>query len=210
MRKLTFLLFFIIATLSVTAQKKAVTENGEEVILYDNGTWKPANDSATEHKAIPVNPTSFKKPVSSSFLLKSTKVNVGIWLDAKKWSFQKSTNNDAAEYELQLKGKDLYGMLISEKIEVPIETLKTIALNNARQVAPDVEVVKEEYRTVNNKKVLMLQMNGTTQGIKFSYYGYYYSSSKGTIQFLTYTAQNLLSSYKSDMEDLLNGFVVIE
>ena len=68
-------------------------------------------------------------------------------------------------------------------------------------------VVKEEFRNVNGMKVLLLHMNGTIQGIKFSYYGYYYSNSNGTVQFITYTSQNLLDGFKSKIEDLLNGIV---
>jgi hypothetical protein len=201
-------IFFLIVT-SLFGQKKAVTETGEEVTLYNDGTWKYANDSLSEKKALPTNPKTFKKNVGSAFLLKSSRIDVGVWLDAKKWNFKKASTNEAAEYELQLKGKDLYGMMITESIEIPIETLRGIAVKNAGSVAPDIKVIKEEYRTVNNKKILLIQMNGTMRGIKFTYYGYYYSNAKGTVQLVTYTAQNLFASYLSDMEDLLNGFVTV-
>ena len=100
-------------------------------------------------------------------------------------------------------------MNITEKVEVPLEALKYNANENGRAVAPDLKIVKEEYRTVNGTKVLLIQMNGTTQGIKFSYFGYYYSNSNGTIQFVTYTSQNLLDTYENDCEELLNGIVEI-
>jgi hypothetical protein len=101
-------------------------------------------------------------------------------------------------------------MMITENIEVPLETLKTIALQNGKEASPDIKIVKEEYRTVNDKKILLLQMNGTVQGIKLSYYGYYYSNSKGTLQFLTYTSQSLFDNYFTEIEDFLNGFVVLD
>jgi hypothetical protein len=56
----------------------------------------------------------------------------------------------------------------------------------------------------------MLQMTGTIQGIKFTYFGYYYSNANGTIQFLTYTSDNLFSSYQKDIEEFLNGLVEIK
>ena len=98
-------------------------------------------------------------------------------------------------------------MIISEKMEIPLETLKSIALNNGRKAAPDLKITKEEYRIVNGAKVLLLQMNGTMQGIKFSYYGYYFSNSNGTVQFVTYTSTNLITSYLPKIELLLNGIV---
>ena len=208
MKKLCLSLIFISSITILSAQEKAVTETGEEVILYADGTWNYL-DSELEVKEIPVNKKSFKKSKNASFLLKSSRVNLGFWLDPKKWSFKKAANNEDAEYELQLKNGDLYGMIITEKVEIPLETLKDIAIENGRAVAPDLKIVKEEYRNVNGTKVLLIQMNGTTQGIKFSYYGYYYSNSNGTIQFVTYTSQNLLDTYVNDCEELLNGIVVI-
>jgi hypothetical protein len=208
--KKTFLLLISLFFVNLTqAQQKAVTETGEEVILYDDGTWKYQNEDQASEKEIPTNPKKLKKDKKSTFLLKSSNLNIGVYLNPKIWSFKKATDNPEAEYELQLKGGDLYGMIISEKIEIPLETLKSIALENGKVAAPDLKIVKEEYRTVNGLKVLLLQLNGTMQGIKFSYYGYYFSSPNGTVQFITYTSQNLLDSYKPESEKLLNGLVEI-
>lgn len=192
------------------AQKYAITESGEEVILNDDGTWQYKNKEDSLSKVISLNPKTFNKSPKATFLLKSQKVNLGFWLDPKKWSFKKAITNEEAEYELEFKGGDLYGMIISEKVEIPLETLKELAITNAKSVSPDIRIIKEEYRMVNGKKVLLLQMNGTMKGIKFSYYGYYYSNSKGTIQFITYTSQALMNTFIGTCEELLNGLVEIE
>ena len=189
------------------SQIKAVTETGDEVILFEDGTWKYADTTKTEKEDISINPKKFTKNSSATFLLKSTKAGVGVWLNSKKWLFNKGENNEDAEYELHLKGKDLYGMMITEKIQIPLESLMNIALDNAKKAAPDAKVIKKEYRMVNDKKMLFMQMNGTLEGVKFSYYGYYYSHENGTIQFVIYTSQNLLNEYISDAEELLNGLV---
>jgi hypothetical protein len=200
------LLFSILIASATYAQQKAVTETGEDVFLYDDGTWKYAQEKAEEPTDIPVNPRAFQKDPNSKLLLKSTKVGVGIWLDATKWTFKKATSNEDAEFEFQMNDSDLYGMLITEKFEIPLATLRNIALENGRAVAPDLRIVKEEYRTVNGLRVLLLQMEGTMQGIKIAYYGYYYSSAEGTVQFITYTSQTLLTEYLPSSEVLLNGF----
>lgn len=118
--------------------------------------------------------------------------------------------NPEAEFELVKKDGDLYGMIVTERLEIPLETLKIIAVENARAMAPDLRVVKEEYRMVNGLKVLVLQMNGTMQGIKFAYFGYYYSNENGTVQFVTYTSQSLMKTSQKECETLLNGLVVLE
>ncbi|NJK95666.1 MAG: hypothetical protein HC905_12840 [Bacteroidales bacterium] len=108
-----------------------------------------------------------------------------------------------------MKQKEAYCLLITERIEIPLESLKRIAFENARKVSPEVVLVKEEYRTVNGQKVYCMQLDGIMEGIKFSYFGYYFSYEKGSVQLVSYTTQNLLDEFLPEMENLLNGFVVL-
>jgi hypothetical protein len=209
MNKTIIVLISLIFINFIQAQQNAITETGEQVILFKDGTWKYQNEEDETEKEIPISSIGYNKDAESTFLLKSNKLNVGFWLNPKIWTFKKGTDKDAAEYKLQLKAGDLYGMIISEKVEIPLQTLKSIALNNGRKASPDLKIIKEEYRMVNGAKVLLLQMNGTMQGIKFSYYGYYFSNTNGTIQFVTYTSTNLIASYLPKIEDLLNGIVEV-
>jgi len=202
---LTGLIFLTVQL--IYAQINAITETGDEVILYDDGTWKYLNDSIIENVVIPINEKEFLKDKKSTFLVKSKKINIGIWINPKSWSFTKGIENDAFEFKFQKKGDDLYAMLISEKMQIPIETLKGIAVENAKKVAPDIKVIKEEYRNVNGIQVLMMQMVGTIQGLRFTYYGYYYSNNNGIIQLLTYTSENLFPNYLNDIEEFLNGLI---
>ena len=72
----------------------------------------------------------------------------------------------------------------------------------------DAKIIKQEYRIVNENKVLFIHMGCTAQGIKFNYLGYYYSDSSGSTQLVTYTAENLVDKYRSEINDFLNGFIV--
>jgi len=210
MKKIFLIVFYLSITAYVYSQQNAVTEKGEEVILNEDGTWRYKSENKINTDSIPLNPHKFTKDTKSTFLIKSDRFNIGFSINPKLWSFKKGADDADSEYELELKGEDLYGMIITEKTEIPLETLRLIALENAESAAPDIHIVKEEYRIVNGLKVLMIQMNGTTQGIKFSYYSYYFSNTNGTVQFVTYTAQNLLKEYTEKCEDLLNGLVETE
>ncbi len=210
MKILMTLAFCCCLALNSPAQIKALTGAGEEVLLYKDGTWKYVNDSLTKEIQIPLNTKEYVRSGSSSFLLKSKNLNVGFWLDSKTWLFNKAENNPDAEYEVHLKSGDIYGMIITEKIEIPLETLRNIALENGQKVSPDLQITKEEYRMVNGIKVLMIQMNGTVQGMKLAYFGYYYSNAEGTVQFITYTSTSLMKSMSSSCEELLNGLVEIK
>jgi len=195
-------LFF---TLLSNAQINAVTENGDEVLLYKDNTWKYSNESLNETVEILRNDKPFTKEKKSSFLVKSSKTNIGVWINPKDWGFSKSKTDSPSEFNFNHKQLDVYGMLIAEKTEVTVEALADIAYENALEAAPDIKIVEKEYRTVNGLEVIMMKMNGTIQGIKFIYFGYYFSNAQGAFQFLTYTSQNVFNEYKNDMLNLLNG-----
>jgi hypothetical protein len=195
-------LFF---TLLSNAQINAVTENGDEVLLYKDNTWKYSNESLNETVEILRNDKPFTKEKKSSFLVKSSKTNIGVWINPKDWGFSKSKTDSPSEFNFNHKQLDVYGMLIAEKTEVTVEALTDIAYENALEAAPDIKIVEKEYRTVNGLEVIMMKMKGTIQGIKFIYFGYYFSNAQGAFQFLTYTSQNVFNEYKNDMLHLLNG-----
>ena len=195
-------LFF---TLLSNAQINAVTENGDEVLLYKDNTWKYSNESLNETVEILRNDKPFTKEKKSSFLVKSSKTNIGVWINPKDWGFSKSKTDSPGEFNFNHKQLDVYGMLIAEKTEVTVEALTDIAYENALEAAPDIKIVEKEYRTVNGLEVIMMKMKGTIQGIKFIYFGYYFSNAQGAFQFLTYTSQNVFNEYKNDMLHLLNG-----
>lgn len=207
MKKLLLLvpLFFLVVV--GLGQISAVTSSGDEVILNADGTWKYVNASLENKNSIDTNKTNFLKSVNSSFLVKSNKVNCGIYIDPKKWGFAKSGSDEDAEFEFTLKGKDAYGMIICEKTEIPLESLGSIAFENAKNAAPDMAIARQEYRNVNGNLLLLIQMSGTIKGIKVTYLGYYFSSPEGSVQLLTYSATNLFDDQKSDLEQFLNGFV---
>lgn len=211
MNKFPILLFVLsMVVFTAQAQKKAVTDTGEQVLLYDDGTWKYVNPAKIKETQIATNPKKFTKPSASTFLLKSKVFNVGIWINTQKWRFKKLSDNQEVEYEIDLRQGDLYAMMLCERASLPLKALKMAALGNAKEVAPDIKLVKEEYRMVNGKKVLCLQMAGTTQGISIVYYSYYYSNDNGSVQLVTYAAKNLFAEMETKAETLLNGLVEIE
>lgn len=207
--KLFIILILCFFAFSAVASKKAITDEGDVVILNDDGTWRYEEGKSSSDIEIPINSGTFNKHKKSSFALKSTKTNAVFSIDPKKWKFKKSANvSDAAEYTFELKGGDLYGMAISEQVEIAVDELVKIAFDNAKAAAPDAKIVKKEYRVVNGHKVIYMEILGTIQSIKFKYLGYYFSNSSGSTQYLVYTGANLETKYKTDINNFLNGFSV--
>jgi hypothetical protein len=124
--------------------------------------------------------------------------------DPAKWTLLPS--DKPGRRQLTHREGDGYALIFAERLQMPMAALKNIVLQNARTAAPDAKVVREEQRTVNGVTVTCLEMTGTTQGIPFRYFGYYYAGKSGTIQVITYTGDSLFPEYRADFEDLLNGF----
>lgn len=205
MKKIFLATLLILFAVTSYAGQRAITDTGEQVILNSDGTWLYADKAQKPDQKIETNKVKFSRPPDSTFLLKSTKNGSAFWLNPVKWSFRKSDDNAETEYNFQLKGKDLYGMAITEGVEIPIESLAEIAMINAKNVAPNANVVKKEYRVVNGKKVIYQEFNGTIKGIHLTWLGYYYNSPTGATQLVAYTAANAVNKYKSEILDFLNG-----
>lgn len=212
-RPFIVLAIFLVAY-SANAQQKALTETGREVTLFDNGTWKYSGDSTSENSvtdSIKFNPDKFVKNPKATFAVKSNTVNVGVYINTATVTFNPHKENEVIpEYYFLAKSSNFYGMLITEKTTLPLENFKEFVLGNAAKASLDARVTQIEYRTVNNKKVLFMEMRATIKGMKLVYMGYYYSDEGGSVQCLTYTNQSLYDANKKSMEDFLNGFTVFE
>lgn len=206
MRLIVLLLMICIPFIGYAGQR-AVTEDGTTVILNDDGTWKYEKAESLTKDTIPVNSKAFVKGKDASFVIRSRNNTASVYFNPDKWRVVTAKSNESVEKQFRLVDHDMQAMLITEKIEIPIETLAILALQNAKRVAPDAKIVEKEYRTVNGKKLIMLQINGTLMGIKFSYLGYYFTDTYGSTQLVTYTAQNLFAEYRPEAEQFLNGLV---
>ena len=220
MKKPILLFAMLFFTQIVFGQTKAVTENGDSVILYEDGTWDhiPFLDTmfglvvdddtdTTEEFNIPLNPEFFKKSADATFLLKSKRLNVGVWLNQNEWTYKKA--GGAKEYNISNNRKGLYALLITEKTSIPVELLVEAALINAKKAATDIKIIKQEYRFVNGQQVFMMQMSGIINEIKYHFNGYYYSNKNGSVQLVVTSIESIAKKNNKDIEKFLNGFVEI-
>lgn len=101
---------------------------------------------------------------------------------------------------------DAHVKVIAERLEIDPGQLSEVALSNARSASPDVEIVTESWRTINGLRTLVLRLNGTTNGIRFSFYNQMYSDQAGTVQLAGWTGANLFDEYRRDFLELFAGF----
>ena len=196
----------ILAGSSAAAQNplNATTDDGRKVVLYSNNTWKFAPETVAASAAS----GGHSRPASATSVVDIHAGVTRLSYDPARWTQEAGT--DRTKMTFQHADGDGYALIIRERLQMSLDALKEIALSNAVQAAPDARIVFEEPRVVNGTKVLCLIIEGTTSGVAFTYYGYYYSGKSGIVQIVTYTGQNLFEEYKPDFEDFLNGFEVVQ
>src|SRR5713101_2614577 len=123
MKMLLVILLNCIIFTTAKSQIKALTENGREVILNENGTWQYASDKDKNNSdslnLIMVNPGNFSSPPGETFIVKSNVVNIGVYIDHALWTFAPHKQNEAnPEYLFTLKSEKGYAMMITEKTEI--------------------------------------------------------------------------------------------
>ncbi|MGD2272243.1 MAG: hypothetical protein PVI06_17715 [Desulfobacterales bacterium] len=197
---------FILIASSISAyglSMRAKTEDGRTVILNADGTWKFAEKKDVAKKA-------FGKPPGANKTVSDPRGFVELWYTPSKWIVYPKPErlSPDASFALIHQTKDAYVIGIVERISMPLETLKSIAVENAKNVAADAKVVLDEERQINGVNAAVMDIEGTIDGIPFRYHSYYWTGKEGSIQVITYTSQNLFQEYHADFDELLSGIVL--
>jgi hypothetical protein len=198
------MMLVLIVTSAVWANAMtATTDEGRKVILNSDGTWKYVSQEGSSSAG-----TVLSKTKNATSVVKGKAGFYELWYNPDKWTLNPNSRHPVAEFQLVNSSKEGQAMVIAERISVPIETLRKIAIENGKKVSQDLEVTEEQNVVVNGQNFLKMRMLGTIQGIPFAYYGIYWTGKAGCIQLITYTAQNLLEEFQPDFDELLSGLVI--
>ncbi|QOW09330.1 hypothetical protein Q73A0000_02630 [Kaistella flava (ex Peng et al. 2021)] len=207
--KKIFILGTVLLNLCAFSQTKGLTDDGKEVVLFDNGTWKFVNESdAKTLETITTNDSLFEKSKDASFLMRSKKMDMGIYFNPKKWKVISQTSSPYMEYMFHNTVNDtqLVGFLITEKIEIPtLKNLKDIVILNIQKSADFFRLKESEYRTVNGLKVLYLRYIANAKGVDFEYIANYYINDSGYCGVVAFSTQKNFDKNFPQMQELLNG-----
>ena len=214
MKKSITVLFFIFYCLTFS-QVKALTEDGKEVVLFDNKTWRFVNESDEKTlDEIPTNDAPFTKSAGATFLLKSKKVDAGIYFNPKKWKTIKMSILPTAEYTFQnLSNPNVMILSCFTSEMAPIQTLKNlrdIILSSVQSKSDYFRLNTSEYRTVNGIPVLFIDYSLNTKGLDFRYIGNYYITEEGYSTVVTFTYEKEFEKNKKELQDFINGLVKVE
>jgi|GEM_PF-2873462 len=126
------------------------------------------------------------------------------------WNKSDKLTNPVAEIMFVHKSNDIYAMIIAEPFAASLEVLKKAAFDNMRSVDKNVQIVEEEARKVGGVDVLCVTSKLTSQGTPLVFHNYYYAGKAGMIQIITWTSENLYEESKAEMDNFLNGFVLLK
>lgn len=196
-----------------SAQVKAITEDGVEVFLLSDKTWRYVNESdAHLLQNLKVSDTKLVKSVEATFLAKSKNVLAGTYYNPKKWTI---ANGDlygpSVDHIFIAKGKSgVIGMMSSEASPIPtLESLKDILVTIVQKRSNFFRLNSSEIRTVNGEKVLFMDYSANVKGIDFVYIGHYLLTDNGFVGLACYTFQKDIEEQRALMEDFINGISIV-
>ncbi len=209
-------------TIPLTAQEIAVTESGDSIFIYDDGTW--SYDLKAQSKGMEENVLKFqtldlsienhgrKFTLPSQTLKKIDKDSefYKISYNPSNWKrVPPATINPIASYTFGDESKGIYAMLIAENIEMGTENIYKFALQHAETnagAAP--KVLRSEWVMVNGVKMINGEYDVNLNGLKFTFNSLFYSTEKGTIQLMTWTFTNQYTANKPMLEEILAGLEI--
>lgn len=220
MRNLLILLVLMYVAASVTAQVKAVTEHGDTIYVYQNGTWSfdlEDNDnllSLTDKisyelqidtvKALQKFSEDANKSISTSIGQFELKYNEKDWKRVPPGKY-----NEDAEFAFEHRRNDVLSVIITEQAEFDKEAIFKIALNTMEEnIGAKPKVLKTELRNVNGFDILRGVVEVEMTGVALVFDTYYYGNEKGTTQFTVWTAKSLWEKYEQAIIEFQNGLVI--
>ncbi|MBI3259538.1 MAG: hypothetical protein HYZ54_08720 [Ignavibacteriae bacterium] len=199
-------LFAIVAILVISSASsysqniKATTQEGKEVILSPNGTWKYSDPNMIKTNS---------KPASSTKSVKSSVVKgFEFWMDGKKWITAKKKDTENAEFQFNHIDGNCSIMIFSDKSYVPADDYSQQFIDNLHTSSPDAKIVNEEKRIINGVDVRFVSVDAVFDKITFRYFICFYSGKKGTTQIISYTPKNIFPEFEKEIIDFMSGFVI--
>ncbi len=175
-------------------------------VLLVTGCSSPVTPDMTD---TPIDGDAAETP-SDLTTIEGADVNYSLSYDPAEWTFTKSTDGSASEYDFENSNGSVFGQVIAEELELDMDTLEETVLANAQAADPKAEITSSTDKMVNGKNVRVLEMKATIEGLNFVYYGYYYTGAEGTLQVMTWTTSNLSDKYRADADVVLGTLKIGE
>ncbi|NOU61391.1 hypothetical protein ELS83_16405 [Marinifilum sp. JC070] len=216
------MLALLLCGTSVKSQTRAVTELGDTIYVYNNGTWSfeiqeeapVVNEFDFLNQILDIDTIQkpYSYPANAKKQVKSERNQFAVKYNDKIWKrIPPATLNEEAEIAFQAKHTDIWCVIITEVTPIDADKLFKIAKKMMEENTGGIAKIKKtEVRTVNENQIFYGKLETDFSGINFIFNSYYFSNEKGSVQFVTWTSSTLHELNKDLIQDLLNGFVVLD
>ena len=166
---------------------------------------------APEYKSpdarFPVNPFPYKRPQNAYHYLEEPNGRFRLWYDGLAWQPISDENGQLSMALLPSRGQALALLTIVDQ-SVDLKALIEQTVDDAATVSSQVRLVSQEFRTVNDRFLLFVRIDGLLQNQNYTYYSYYRKAPDHTLQLTVYAPREVFLSFQAQIADLLNGLVV--
>lgn len=212
--------FTFLSSVHSYSQIRAVTEYGDSIYVYNNGTWSfellefgevsPQMSNMNIRIDFDTLSTPFTVPEGSTKEVVSNSGQFLIRYNSELWNrIPPAQLNQDAEFAFKSKVSDIYCVVISEVTEIPPESLFRIAKTTMEEtMGSKTSIANAEVRTVNGAEVTRGVLKLNYSGIDLTFDTYYYSDERGSVQFVTWSSGPIWETNYDMIHNLLNGFVV--
>lgn len=218
---IVFLLVGLALQSYLKAQTTAVTEEGDTIYVYPNGTWSFEYEEDFVHEKTMEDFLSLQlkiDTIADPFIYDS-KVNKELTTQIDQFVFKyndkswkrvpPSNYNEEAEFAFENRENDIWAIIITEQAEVGLENILKISISTLEQNTGAVPSIKKtELRNVNGTNVLRGTLDVNVSGIEFVFDSYYCSDERGTTQIVTWTGRSIWEKHQDEIVNFLNGVIV--
>jgi len=214
-------IFLLINASSSNCQTIAVTETGDTIYVYDNGTWSyefqeempliNELDYLSAELKIDTVEEKLIHPTDANKEVRNSKNQFIIKYNDRKWKrVPPATLNEIAEFAFEGKTFAIWCIVIAEETEIAPDLLFKIAKNTMEEnTGSNVDIINTELRTVNGSNVIRGTFKAYISSITFVFDSYYFSNDLGSVQFTVWSGDKIWERNEKEILDLLNGLIVM-
>lgn len=149
----------------------------------------------------------FKKPKANTKKYDGKALGA-LWVNPKQWVPATEKQGEHSDFELEHETGNAQVIVMSSKDFYPFDLFMKGFMDGMKEVAPDIEQVSSEDRTVNGAKLKFIRLKCTMNSMPITYFGYIYSGARGSVQVLVTLPSEIADELYPDIENALNGLTV--
>ena len=192
-----------IASINIQAATQAVTPDGRQVILEDNGTWKPAKEDASKRAAGAIARVT---PKSATSVARSGYGTFSFAYDPNKWTVEQHPLSETVEFMFRHVSGSGNVKVVTEQVQMTLDGLKKLNLKMMTKGDPKAHIESESAMTVNGNAGLVIDNVSEEFGARWHIRRFLWSGKQGAVQMVATVANNLYDDRAADVNDLFAGF----